>query len=118
MSNDLRPLTPRELELLVWMLENGKPEARAFFPQLQGILVTSSCACGCPSIGLSVRPEHAPAYTSERILVSAHSDSEKSCVGLILWPENGKLADLEVWEVGIDERPYDLPAIDSLCIQG
>jgi len=99
------------------MLDKGKPEARAFFPQLQGILVKSSCACGCPSIGLSVRPEHALAYASERILVSAHSDSERSCIGLILWTENGKFADLEVWEAGVDKRPYELPAVESFCIQ-
>ena len=116
MSDVLRSPTPCELELFSWMLEHGKPEVRASIPQLEGILVSAGCKCGCPSLTLSVRPEHRPVLFAERIIVEAASEKENSCIGLMLWTEDGKLADFEVWEVGIDARPYCLPAIDTLRI--
>jgi hypothetical protein len=118
MPNDLRAPTPCELELLRWMLEHGRPEARAFLPQLEGILVSADCECGCPSLKLSIPTEQSPVVFAERILVQAASEMQNSCIGLILWAESGKLADFEVWEAGIDERPYDLPALDTLRITG
>ena len=98
------------------MLENGKPEVRAFLPQLEGILVSADCTCGCPSLKLSVRPEHGSVLFAERIILEAVSERENSCIGLMLWTEDGRLADFEVWEVGIDERPYCLPAVDTLRV--
>jgi hypothetical protein len=118
MSDDLRAPNPYEMELFCWMLEHGKPEVRAFLPQLEGILVSTGCECGCPSLKLSVRPEHRPVLSPERIIVEAVSEMENSCIGLMLWTKDGKLADFEVWEAGIDERPYRLPAIDTLRITG
>ena len=100
------------------MLEHGKPEARAFLPQLEGILVSSYCKCGCSSLKLSVRTGHLPLLFKDCIIVDAVSEMENSCIGLMLWTEDGKLADFEVWEAGIDERPFDLPATDKLRITG
>jgi hypothetical protein len=100
------------------MLEHGKPEVRAFLPQLEGILVSEGCECGCPSLKLSVRTEHPPILFAEQIIVEAASSIENSYIGLMLWTADGKLADFEVWEAGIEERPYALPAIDTLRITG
>ena len=117
MSDDPRAPTPCEMELFRWMLENGRPEVRAFLPQLEGILVSVGCECGCPSLKLSVRPEHGSVLFAERIIVEAVSERENSCIGLMLWTEDGRLADFEVWEVGIDERPYCLPIADTLRVK-
>lgn len=118
MSTDLRVPTPHEMELFRWMLEHGKPEAMAFLPQLEGILVSTYCECGCPSLTLSVRTEHPPVPFAKQIIVEAASERESSCIGLMLWTEGGKLADFEVWEAGIDERPYELPDTETLRITG
>ena len=118
MSTDLRAPTPREMELLGWMLEHGKPEVRAYLPQLEGMLVSEYCECGCPSLKLTVRTEQPPVLFAKQIIVEAASEMENSCIGLMLWTESGKLADFEVWEAGVDERPYALPATETLRITG
>ncbi len=116
MSTDLRAPTPREMELFSWMLEHGKPEVRAFLPQLEGMLVSEYCECGCPSLKLSVRTEQPTVPFVKRIIVQAASEMESSCIGLMLWTEGGELTDFEVWETGIDERPYELPDAETLRI--
>src|SRR5689334_23001183 len=45
----LRPLTPEELDLLRWMFANGSEDLRTFEPQLNGMLASSWCDCGCPA---------------------------------------------------------------------
>lgn len=118
MPNDLRTPTPDELELLSWMLEHGKPEIRAFLPLLKGILVSTGCECGRPRLKLSVRAEHRRVLLTDQIIVEAVSEMENSRIGLILWTEDGKLADFEVWEAGVEKRPYALPTVDTLRITG
>ncbi len=116
MSTDLRAPTTREMELFRWLLVHGRSEVLAFLPQLEGILVSAYCKCGCPSLTLSVRAEHPPVPFAKQIIVQAVSEMESSCIGLMLWTKDGKLADFEVWEAGIDGRPYELPDAKTLRI--
>ena len=116
MRTGLRAPTTREMEIFRWLLVHGRPEVLAFLPQLEGIRVSAYCECCCPSLTLSVRAEYPPIPFAKQIIVQAVSEMESSCVGLMLWTEDGKLADFEVWEAGIDERPYGLPDPETLRI--
>ena len=110
-----QPLSPEELALLNWLLENGSPEAKTFAPQIEGIRATHWCSCGCPSINLHV-DENAPLGANPHGLVA--DVLGKTCdgqqVGVILFHKDGKLSLLEVYALSLIEGAFGLPSLDSL----
>jgi len=74
-----------------------------------------SCSCGCPSISLVVS-DNAPAVIAakERIVVDLSGQTtEGSSVGVLLFQDNGKLSELEIYPYD-NEGEFGLPTIESL----
>ena len=111
---EYRPLSDKERELLVWLLEHGPINATNFLPQLGIIEARSSCSCGCPSIEFSV-PVDSPFVDSPQGM-RAHflGRSGEDEVGLMLTAGSGVLSGLEVYTFGEVDHPFDLPAINTL----
>lgn len=111
----LRPLTHEEEKLLRWALEHGSNEAKAYLPQVEGMRARSSCSCGCPSIRLEVSAS-APIglEVKDRIVADfLGQTSEGLGVGLLIFQDEGKLCELEVYPYD-DAGRFCLPKIESL----
>jgi hypothetical protein len=108
-----RPLTAAEKQLIRWMLEHGKPEARAFLPQLEQAEVAPwRCKCGCASIELVIQNNltHSGGIHPIADFIFG-ADEELS--GIFVFERNGVLAGLEVYGLAGD-APKLLPTTDSL----
>jgi hypothetical protein len=111
---DYRPLSSKERELLVWLLEHGPLNATNLLPQLGIIEARGSCSCGCPSIEFRV-PVDSPFIASPqgmRAYFLGRSGEDE--VGLMLNAGSGVLSGLEVYTFGEVDHPFDLPAINTL----
>ena len=86
---DYRPLSEKERELLVWLLEHGPIDAVNFLPQLDIIEARSSCNCGCPSIEF----ERSGGCTIHS-LAARHASA---LPGAIRWRRSGFDADCGEW---------------------
>jgi hypothetical protein len=91
------PLTPDELHLIRWMLEQGNPEAQAFLPQLDKASATAwRCACGCASVNLSIDGAPEPPGCLH-ILADFIFGTNTGLSGIFVFEKNGILAGLEVY---------------------
>jgi hypothetical protein len=110
-----RPLTSKETELLGWLLENGSPQANSFVPQIEKIRAARGCDCGCTSIKLIV-DESAPLGASpDRIISDVLGETDKgNAIGVILFQDDGKLTELEVYSMVEIDGDWGFPALDSL----
>lgn len=108
-----RELTPVEEQLIRWMLDHGKAEARAFLPQLEKAQVTPfRCPCGCASINLSIDGLPEPSG-GMHILADFLFGTDEELSGIFVWEQGGVLAGLEVYGLAGDP-PRTLPLLDSL----
>lgn len=108
-----RSLTPAELDLARWMLEQGNPEAAAFLPQLQLAEVTPwKCPCGCASINFQIQgqPEAPPGV---HILGDFLLGEGELTSGAFIFESGGLLSGIEVYGLGGD-APTILPAAEDL----
>ena len=108
-----RPLSPAELSLARWMLENGTPEALDFLPQLEGLEVTRwRCPCGCASINFQVkdRPKAAPGVHVLGDFVFGEADALS---GAFIFESGGLLSGIDVSGLAGD-APRLLPSIQEL----
>ena len=113
-AGEYRPLSDKEHELLVWLLEHGPTNATNFLPQLGIIEARSSCSCGCPSIEFSV-PVDSPFIDSPQGMRACFlGRSGEDEVGLMLTAGSGVLSGLEVYTFGEVDHPFDLPATNTL----
>jgi hypothetical protein len=109
-----RELTPKERELVEWLLLHGDPSAVQFLAQLEGIRVHGRCSCGCPSIDLSVCRQCPPAASETNLLADFVGMVHGAPVGVILHQRGGRLVELEVYALGESPKPFDLPDHSSL----
>ena len=108
-----RPLTSAEDQLVRWMLEHGKPEARAFLSQLERAQVTDwHCPCGCASINFAVDRFPEPSGGHHAIADFIFGGDE-GLSGIFVFEQAGILAGLEVYGLAGD-APKTLPSTDSL----
>jgi hypothetical protein len=92
-----RELSAAEEELIWWMLEHGKPEAKAFIPQLQNAKATPlRCPCGCASINLAVGDAPAPTGALH-IRADFIFGTEENLSGAFVFEKSGILACLELY---------------------
>lgn len=114
-NSDDRPLTAREVALVRWLLEHGKPEALDFLPQLAAARVVSRCPCGCASIDFAVGGVKPPADAGMESL-SHHlwRAANGSEYGVFVFAMQGQLAGVEVWWIDGDSIPSALPAVEEL----
>lgn len=103
-----RSLTASEQALARWMLENGRPEARAFLKQLEEAEVTPwRCPCGCASIHLQIKG-HPPAPPSVHILGDFLCGPLNAPAGAFIFESEGLLSGIEVYSLASD-APSVLP---------
>jgi hypothetical protein len=108
-----RELTPIEEQLIRWMLDHGKAEARAFLPQLEKAQVTPfRCPCGCSSINLSIDGLPEPSG-GMHILADFLFGADEELSGAFVFEQGGLLAGLEVYGLAGD-APKTLPSPHSL----
>jgi hypothetical protein len=108
-----RPLTTAEKDLVQWMLEHGKPEAKTFLSQLEKAKVTPwRCKCGCASINFAVEGFPEPSGALHPIADFTFGD-EENLSGIFIYEQSGVLAGLEVYGLAGD-APKLLPPIESL----
>jgi hypothetical protein len=100
-------------ELIRWMLEHGKPEARAFLPRLEKAQVTPyRCPCGRATIDLSI--DGLPKPTGGmHVLADFIFGSDDDVSGIFVFEQSGVLAGLEVYGLARD-APKMLPSPGSL----
>ena len=98
-----RPPTPREAEILDFMLGVDDPRVEPLRQQRQSVVVTGLCGCGCASIHLEVdRERHGPAAICRQPIAADVSptiaaDAERTNVcGLLLFLDEGWLSLLEI----------------------
>jgi hypothetical protein len=112
-----RPLTEAELTLLLWIFDHGSDDLRTFRPQLEGILASPWCDCGCPSIRLQVSNE-APfgRDLNGRVIADFDGRTENGeLVGVLLFQRDRRLELLEIYSIdGLAQGKFALPTLDSL----
>jgi hypothetical protein len=104
-----RPPTPDEKQLLIWLISNGKPEARDYMRQVEELRVISRCSCGCPTVDFT--PPKGP---SDLLADFYGITPENVEVGVILHARDGRLSEMEIYSVHQQEEPFGLPKIDTL----
>lgn len=112
-----RPLSADERRLAERLLRDfAPPEAFMLLPQLDHARVTGRCACGCPTVELTVPPEFRVANSCpERPLADAFGRVNGKLVGIMLFQNNGLLCLLETYRLeDFSDGPFGLPAIDTL----
>jgi hypothetical protein len=117
-SDDPRPLTAGELELLEGFLAHDFPGVAALRAQTRGLLAKRGCTCGCGTIDL-IPVEHELPRSSGGNPVEVSGDvlgaDGEPIGGVVLWLADGLLSSLEVYSY---DRPIDLPAVGSVLWQG
>jgi hypothetical protein len=115
-----KPLTSEELNLLEWLIENGSVQAQSFRPQLEGIRALRSCMCGCPSITL-ITLAGSPNGIADggRVVCDLSGRTSKGeLVGVLLFQEEGRLCELEAYnvdgEIKSETQQFSFPLIDTL----
>jgi hypothetical protein len=110
-----RPLTVEEKTLLEWLMEQGSPEAREFTPQLEHARVVGRCGCGCPTIDLGIGASDTRTVGASQILAEFVGTSPEGWqVGVLLHARDGKLSELEIYNLSEHEGAYSLPSISTL----
>lgn len=113
--DDPRPLSQAERQLVEAMLACvDEPEASALHSQLDMAEARSGCPCGCGTIDFLL-PEAVPARSHREgsgVLVEGDvlDEDGEAVGGLLLFLDDGRLRDLEVWSVG---DPLQLPPVES-----
>jgi hypothetical protein len=112
-----RPLTDQEALFFRRLFEIGSDDLRSFEAQLQGISARRSCSCGCPSIELAISDSATLGKDrGERIVGDfAGHTVDRSPVGILIFQENGKLAELEVYSMD-DLGEFGLPLLESVQV--
>ncbi len=113
-SSEYRPLSIREREVLVWLLNHGPEDATNFLPQLDLLEARNSCACGCPSVEFSVPVDVASMASPQGMRLFAEGHTGTDAVGLMLTADSGVLLDLEVYTYGGVDHAFDLPLLHTL----
>ncbi|MFC9964573.1 hypothetical protein [Nocardia ignorata] len=110
-SDQPRPLTALESEVVTKLLSVGGVDAEELRAQIPHSHVVATWGVGSPSVDLAVDPKSArPASAADGIYANAAvTDHNGSPVGeIILWIDNGWLSSIEyAWYT--DERPRILP---------
>ena len=109
-----RSLSPQERAVTQWLLDHADPKATHFIHQLDVVLVTGLCDCGCPTISLLVPHETPGAFSRRNLIATAIGIVDGRWVSLMLMQSEGYLTCLNVHSLDSIERPYGLPRLDSL----
>jgi hypothetical protein len=112
-TGETRPLTAVERSLLEAIIARvGDPESGMLRSQLEVAQAQSGCPCGCGTIDI-VLPDDitASTLTGGGVVVEGDvlDDAGQPVGGLLLFVDDGRLHDLEIWSVG---EPLELPPVE------
>jgi hypothetical protein len=120
-DEQLRQLRPEELDLLRWLFAHGSEERRSFEPQLEGMLASPWCDCGCPSIRFELaKGTPLGRDIGQRIIGDFEGKTSRGeIVGVLLFQRGGKLELLEVYSCSgqlprDDSSEWGLPTADTM----
>lgn len=111
-----RNLTRKEEELLLFLLSREFPGRDALRKQLNGLLVSGKCSCGCPSIMLLANKElAAPANVTRRVPIEAScaTGRDGTEAHFMLHVVDGWLVELEAYRDD-GSHAIDIPDISEL----
>jgi hypothetical protein len=108
-----RPLTLEEKDLLRWLLEHGFPGAEKLLPQIEKLTVVGKCTCGCPTVyfaldGVPVKRK------GEKVISDYLALVDEMPVGVMVFETDGNLSSLEAYSCPGSDKPFGLPAINSI----
>ncbi len=112
---DDRKLTPKELGLTRWLIEQGVPDAQRYASQVDRARVRSRCGCGCASINLAIDGADPKYGGAMRILADYQwMDDDGAMLGIFLFAHDDLLAGLDVWSQDGLSDAKALPEIEWL----
>ncbi len=108
-----RSLTPEEANLLLWLLRHGFRGAKNLVSQVERLTVVGKCTCGCPTIyfaldGVPVKRK------GEQVISDYIANVNDMPVGVMVFQTDGRISSLEVYSLPGSDKPFGLPAIDSI----
>lgn len=110
-----RPLSPDERRLIEWLIEHGSPEPCNFASQVAEARVIGRCRCGCPTIDLGIGAIKERTVGASQILADFIGETPEGFrVGVLLHAREGKLSELEVYNLSDCAGAFSLPVIESL----
>jgi hypothetical protein len=111
-----RPLLENEKILLLWLLQNGPIRAQSYIPQVEWVVVTGECNCGCPTIDLQINGTPINDESKHRVLVDGEGKSPEGIqIGLIVFVDGGRLTSLELYNYG-DSARFSLPLLSDVKV--
>jgi hypothetical protein len=106
-TNDFRPLTPREREILDYLLSVETPGVSELRQQAE-VVLARPWTCGCASIDLAVdRTGARSSPITGRPAIEAQSkerEDPKGILDLLLWVEDGWLSGIELVAYGFERH--------------
>jgi hypothetical protein len=108
-----RPLTGDERDLVRWLIEHSEHAPPGLMPQIERLSVFERCTCGCPTIYFAFDGEPV-SRKGERIISDWLANVDGDLVGVMLFQTDGRLSSLEVYSCAGTDKPFGLPAIESL----
>ncbi len=110
-----RELTPDESALIHWMLKNGCSNLDEYVDQLSHATVCRKCACGCPSIDLSIDGK-TPDYSIGLSVLADYQwkPSSGGLMGAFVFARKGQLSGLEIYSQDGCEIPSCIPSPSEL----
>ena len=108
-----RPLTQQESDLVRWLIEHAQADVRDLLSQIERLTVASKCTCGCPTVDFAL--DGVPVERKgEKVISDWLAEVDGEPVGVMLFQTNGKISTLEVYSLAGSDKPFGLPAIDTL----
>lgn len=98
----MRALSEAERAILEVMLAEDFPGAAELRQQLDAVVVSGVCGCGCPSVNLEVRGDVPVAEVTSRTPINADVEGDPGG-GMIVFVDDGLLSCLEYY--GVDDSP-------------
>ena len=113
-----RPLSERERHVTRWIIENGDApaeEKETLLGQLAEAKNAGRCPCGCASVDFSIGGVVPSQKDGLRIVGDFISnDRDGGSNGLFVFSCEGLLAGLEIYQLGSEKIPTELPEPENL----
>lgn len=109
-----RPLTLKERELTLWLIEHPtEKNVPDVHDQVDRLTVHDTCACGCPTINFALDGINVTGKGS-RLISDYYAEVDGQDVGVMLFEAEGRLSCLEVYSCGGSDEPFGLPEISTI----
>lgn len=109
-----RVLSQQERDLVRWLIEHSfVKDAARFLPQIDRLSIDAKCNCGCPTVDFALDGEPVP-LKGAGVISDWMADVDGMPVYVQLWMSNERVCSLEVGSLPGTDKPFGLPAIESI----